>query len=228
MREVRVGCCGFPVAMGKYFELFDVVEVQKTFYKPPEVKTAEKWRKSAPENFEFAVKAWQVITHPPTSPTFKKAGIKAENCGFFRPTKEVFDAWEKTRGVAKALKSTFIVFQTPKSFSDNEQNMKNMREFFSSIEREFCFGFEPRGWKDENVRKICEELELIHVVDPFVSRQLYGDFHYYRLHGYDYKHKYSEEELENLLRMTNRGYVMFNNVHMLDDALRFKKLAGLD
>jgi len=47
---------------------------------------------------------------------------------------------------------------------------------------------------------------------------------YYRLHGFDYKHKYTDEELEKLLRMSRKGYVMFNNIHMLDDALRFKKL----
>jgi len=72
---VKDGCCGFPVGMKKYFENFDVVEVQKTFYKPPSQKTAEKWRKNAPENFEFTIKAWQVITHPPSSPTYRKAEL---------------------------------------------------------------------------------------------------------------------------------------------------------
>ena len=33
--EVKVGCCGFPVSMKRYFQEFRVVEVQKTFYKPP-------------------------------------------------------------------------------------------------------------------------------------------------------------------------------------------------
>jgi len=223
--QLKVGCCGFPVSMKKYFETFNVVEVQKTFYKPPEVKTAEKWRKSAPEGFEFTVKAWQVITHPPSSPTYRKAGIKFENCGFFKPTEVVFTAWEKTREIAEALKAKIIVFQTPRSFRDTEENMENMRTFFSSIDRKFTFCFEPRGWSEENVRRICEELDLIHVVDPFVSKQLYGEICYYRLHGFDYKHKYTDEELEKLLRMIDRdGYVMFNNVHMFDDALRFKKL----
>lgn len=226
---VKVGCCGFPVGMKRYFENFDVVEVQKTFYKPPSPKTAEKWRKSAPESFEFTIKAWQVITHPPSSPTYRKAGIDVKDCGFFRVTKEVFKAWEVTEEIAKILKARFILFQTPKSFKDTEENMQNMREFFSSIEGKFTFGFEPRGWRGESIRKICEELNLVHVVDPFVSEQLYGDICYFRLHGFNYRHKYSDEELTKLLEMVEKeGYVMFNNVYMFDDALRFKRLAGLD
>ncbi|MET1125113.1 MAG: DUF72 domain-containing protein [Archaeoglobaceae archaeon] len=223
---VRVGCCGFPVSMKKYFETFDVVEVQKTFYNPPKVETARKWRKEAPEGFEFTVKAWQLITHPPSSPTYRKAGIKVEDAGFFKPIKVVFEAWERTREVAKALEAKFLLFQTPKSFTDSEENVKNMREFFGSIEREFVFGFEPRGWSRERILKVCEELDLVHVVDPFVEEQLYGDIIYYRLHGEKgYRHKYSDEELERLRDMcVKEGYVMFNNVHMFDDAQRFKKL----
>ncbi len=221
---IRIGCCGFPVSMKKYFQLFNVVEVQKTFYKPPQPDTAKKWRDQAPEDFEFTVKAWQVITHPPSSPTYRKAGIQVKYGGFFKPVEEVFKAWETTREIAKILNARFVVFQTPKSFKDTDENIKNMREFFGSIERDFVFGFEPRGWREEKVRKVCEELNLVHVVDPFVSRQLYGEISYFRLHGFNYKHKYTDDELLKLRDLVSEGYVMFNNVHMLDDALRFKRL----
>ena len=100
-----------------------------------------------------------------------------------------------------------------------------MREVFGSIEGKFTFGFEPRGWREDRIKKICEELDLIHVVDPFVSEQLYGDICYFRLHGFNYKHKYTDEELIRLKGLLRKdGYVMFNNVHMFDDALRFKEL----
>jgi len=223
--KVKVGCCGFPVGMKKYFENFEVVEVQKTFYKPPSPKTAEKWRNEAPKNFEFTIKAWQVVTHPPNSPTYRKAGIEVKDCGFFKPTDEVYNAWDVTREIAEILKAKFILFQTPKSFKDMDENLQNMREFFGSIEGKFTFGFEPRGWREDRIKKICEELDLIHVVDPFVSEQLYGDICYFRLHGFNYKHKYTDEELIRLKGLLRKdGYVMFNNVHMFDDALRFKEL----
>ncbi|MEM0022835.1 MAG: DUF72 domain-containing protein, partial [Archaeoglobaceae archaeon] len=102
---MKIGCCGFPIAMEKYFEKFEVVEVQKTFYKPPSIDTAKKWRELAPQSFEFTVKAWQIITHPPSSPTYRKAKLSVEDAGFFKPIKTVFDAWEITRQIAKALKS---------------------------------------------------------------------------------------------------------------------------
>ncbi|NOY10615.1 MAG: DUF72 domain-containing protein [Archaeoglobi archaeon] len=224
---IRVGCCGFPVSMEKYFQMFDVVEVQKTFYRPPRPETAARWRETAGEGFEFTVKAFQVITHPPSSPTYRKARLKVDDGGFFRPVKAVFDAWERTREIAKVLGSRIVVFQTPKSFRESEENIRNMREFFSSIEREFVFCWEPRGWRSERVREVCERLDLVHVVDPFVERSVYGELRYYRLHGFNYKHKYSDEELEWLaerVRGERECYVMFNNVHMLDDATRFSRI----
>ncbi len=227
---IRVGCCGFPVAMQKYLKTFRVVEVQKTFYRPPDPETAERWRMLAGDDFEFTVKAFQVITHPPSSPTYRKARLDIDDGGFFKPVKAVFDAWEKTREIAEILRSGIVVFQTPKSFAETEENKRNMREFFSSIERDFTFCWEPRGWNDDGIREICQKLDLIHVVDPFAGRSLHGDLKYFRLHGFNYRHRYSDEELEWLVREVEkfeRCYVMFNNVHMFDDAQRFAKLLKL-
>ncbi|MEM0203869.1 MAG: DUF72 domain-containing protein [Archaeoglobaceae archaeon] len=220
---MKIGCCGFPIAMEKYFEKFEVVEVQKTFYKPPSIDTAKKWRELAPKSFEFTVKAWQIITHPPSSPTYRKAKLVIEDAGFFKPIKAVFDAWEVTRQIAKALKSNFILFQTPRSFKATEENIKNMREFFGSVEREFVFGWEPRGWESETVKRICEELSLVHVVDPFENAPTHGELRYFRIHK-----NHSDDELRTLLNKAD--YLLFNNPFMLRDAEKVKgwrdELAG--
>jgi uncharacterized protein YecE (DUF72 family) len=134
---IKVGCCGFPGGMRRYFQEFSLVEVQKTFYSPPMVKTAQRWRSQAGEDFEFTLKAWQLITHPP-GPTYRKAGIEVKNkhsYGFFRPTEEVFSAWEKTREIAEALRASVVVFQCPPSFTQTEENLSNLKNFFGSIER---------------------------------------------------------------------------------------------
>ena len=133
---MRVGCCGFPEARGKYYRDFDVVEVQQTFYQPPRPLTVQRWRMEAPEEFEFALKAWQLVTHPSSSPTYRrlKARIpdrKARLYGFFRPTDEVWEAWETTQAIASALKARVIVFQCPASFAPTSENIRNITGFFA-------------------------------------------------------------------------------------------------
>ncbi len=230
-QKVKVGCCGFPTSQKKYFELFKVVEIQQTFYQIPEIKTAEKWRNAGPPDFEFTMKAWQLITHAPSSPTYRRLRerinpARADRYGGFRRTQEVIDAWNRTAAFARALGASIIVFQCPASFTPLEQNIDNMRAFFGRIERKgFTFAWEPRGaWPDERTAMLCEELDLIHCVDPFRNESLLGNIDYFRLHGVTgYAYTYTDRELETLRKkMTRRTtYVMFNNSTMKEDALRF-------
>ena len=234
--EIKVGCCGFAVAQKKYFELFKVIEIQQTFYQLPEIKTAEKWRSAAPPGFEFTMKAWQLITHVPSSPTYRRLREridpgKSDRYGGFRPTREVLEAWKRTSAFAKTLGASIIVFQCPASFRPLEQNVKNMRAFFGEIDREgFMFAWEPRGtWPDELIKRLCEDLDLIHCVDPFKNEPLFGAIDYFRLHGItDYVYTYTDKELEILRKKMSEKptYVMFNNNTMKEDALRFMKILG--
>lgn len=72
---VKVGRCGFPMAKAEHYRRFPVVEIQQTFYNLPRVQTAEKWRREAlalrsrskQADFEFTMKAWQLITHEPST-----------------------------------------------------------------------------------------------------------------------------------------------------------------
>lgn len=234
LHSVKVGCCGFARGMKDYFSQFKLVEVQQTFYKMPRLETAQGWRREAPSDFEFSLKAWQLITHPPTSPTYRKAGVKIplgkEECyGFFRPSDEVHQAWEETTRFAQALNARVIVFQCPPSFGENRQNVDNMIRFFESVGKtEFLFAWEPRGkWSEPTIKDLCRELGLIHCVDPFVRMPLYGQPWYFRLHGGPgYRHRYSEEELEHLKGVIGgrESYVLFNNLNMYNDALAFDRL----
>jgi uncharacterized protein YecE (DUF72 family) len=69
---VHIGCSGFRSSRESYYEKLDSVEVQHTFYQPPQVSTLKRWREEAPRGFEFAVKAWQLITHTSSSPTRRR------------------------------------------------------------------------------------------------------------------------------------------------------------
>lgn len=113
--NLKIGCCGFPVSKAKYFHNFKVVELQQTFYQPPQIETAVKWREEAPSDFEFTLKAWQLITHSASSPTYRKLKLKiSENkkkyYGGFQPSEEVLSSWEYTDKIAKSLNAKIIVF----------------------------------------------------------------------------------------------------------------------
>lgn len=232
---MKVGCCGFPRARSTYYHDFAVAELQRTFYKPPRIDTVLNWRQEAPPNFVFTLKAWQLITHEPSSPTYRKAGIRIDpdqrgKYGSFRPTSQVWEAWNKTESIAEAAGATVVLFQCPASFRPIDENITNLREFFSSMgKRKFRCAWEPRGpWPEETIRELCRELELIHCVDPLANSQLWGEVGYFRLHGLcGYGYRYTDRDLQRLresISSRKEGYLFFNNVSMYEDALRFKQL----
>jgi uncharacterized protein YecE (DUF72 family) len=234
-RSVKIGCCGFRLSRAEYFLRFPVVEVQQIFYQPPQVETLRRWREQAPEDFEFTLKAWQLITHDSASPTYRRmkrelTDDERETCGSFRPTEIVREAWKVTRDCAEALGATRILFQCPARFKPTAANVENLRNFFSSVARaKFVFMWEPRGeWSRELIAELCRELDLIHVVDPLVERTATPERCYFRLHvRWGGRRRYEDEELSEMYSMLPRGetsYVLFNNVRMADDAERFQRL----
>jgi uncharacterized protein YecE (DUF72 family) len=76
---------------------------------------------------------------------------------------------------------------------------------------------------------LCRELDLTHVVDPFVSQTATPEFAYVRLHGTTgARHVYTDEELRWLAAWLpeecERPYVLFNNLPRVPDARRFRAL----
>jgi uncharacterized protein YecE (DUF72 family) len=237
MWGLLVGCCGWAGSRSKYFPDFPVVELQTTFYQPPSVALAEKWRAEAPADFVFTLKAWQLITHPASSPTYRRlrqpvALDQRDRYGFFRPTDEVWRAWLATRAIARALRAAVIVFQCPASFLPSPENCDHLAQFFSRIEREgWLVAWEPRGsWPPGQVQHLCRDLDLIHCVDPLFAAPTHGRPAYFRLHGRGgYNYRYTDADLAELARVSERHpeiYVLFNNVHMRDDARRFLDTIG--
>jgi uncharacterized protein YecE (DUF72 family) len=235
-----VGCCGWTEAQARYAVDFPTIELQTTFYQPPADAVAKRWRSQAPPGFRFCLKAWQLITHTPSSPTYRrlKSGISATErdlYGGFQPTEQVWLAWERTREIAQILQADAVVFQCPKSFMPTRANTANLTKFFHQVERDSrIFAWEPRGddWRPELIRDLCAANNLIHCVDPFKSDPLFGDSLYWRLHGRTgYRYRYTDEDLIELAtRLHARGrlpgphYIMFNNIHSRDDAQRFSRL----
>jgi uncharacterized protein YecE (DUF72 family) len=231
----RVGTCGFGLTQTDYSRAFSCVEVQHTFYQPPQLKTLERWRRLMPSDFEFVIKAWQLITHDSRSPTYRRlkrqlSDTEKTEAGYFRNSAIVKEAWETTLASAKALRASTILLQCPASFTQTKENIANLERFVSSLDRRsFNLAWEPRGnWQSGVVKSICDELRLWHVVDPFLAKTTTPKRSYFRLHGRGgWRYQYEDGELEELaLALPKRAgcYVFFNNHKMTEDALRFCKL----
>jgi uncharacterized protein YecE (DUF72 family) len=231
---VKVGTCGFDLTQKAYARVFSCVEVQHTFYQPPQIKTLERWRREAPANFEFTLKAWQLITHDARSPTYRRLRRKLsetekQEAGYFRTTAIVNEAWETTLASAEALRAKTILFQCPASFTPTEEHVANIGRFFRSIDRhDLNLCWEPRGnWDPAMVKSICARLRLCHVIDPFVGKTETPNNCYFRLHGRNgWRYQYETGELEELADLVRErdAYVFFNNTTKTDDALSFCKI----
>jgi uncharacterized protein YecE (DUF72 family) len=217
---IKVGCCGYPTSMEKYYEKFQLVEINRTFYKYPKITTVTGWREKAPINFEFTVKAHQDISH--------KFRFELE------PSVKAFKRMVK---ICKTLKAQILLIQTPGSLRPDKLN--KAEKFFEKAKREdLCMVWETRGpaWEKQNVKeklvKTLQRLNVPHVTDPFVAMPAYtSDIAYFRLHGLGkrlYYYQYTDKELRKLyetIKPLNTKdkvvYVLFNNLAMFDDAIRF-------
>jgi len=233
--RVRVGCCGFPIARAEYGKNFRVTEIQQTFFDPPPRDTLRVWRKQAPSDFEFVVRAWQLITHDATSPTYAKlrrhlTALDLKQAGGFRTTPIVLDAWKTMREILDILGADKVLFQTPETFYPGPDSRDRMRRFFATIERAgvLCL-WDPRGmWPDEEIAEVCEDAELLHVVDPFERPSLTCGMQYWRILGFEgFRHRFEDAELRELCECIppdEDTYTLFANASMLDDAIRMRNL----
>ena len=238
--DVRIGLCGFTMAFEDYVREYRLVEVQQTFYEPPREGTMRRWRALAPADFEFTIKAWQLVTHDASSPTYRRLRsplTDAERAvvGGFRTSPIVLKAWQRTLDCAAILRATAILLQCPASFRPTDDNVSQLRAFLRVVERPSGVRllWEPRGtWPPDITTMLCRELDLVHVVDPFVSTTVTPEQTYFRLHGTTgARHVYTDAELEQLADLLPDApgppaYVLFNNLPRIEDARRFRAVLG--
>ena len=226
----------------KYYQNFRVVEIQKTFYQLIDEKLAKKWREEAPKDFEFTIKAFQGITHTLKSPTWKRCNLDEEylskikdKIGYLRPTKYVFEFWDRTLEIARILKSKIIVVQLPRSFRATRENIKNAKDFLNSVTKSnVTIAIEPRGWNEKDKEKLMISKSITIIGDVINEVPIPQKVVYLRLHGQNkngkinYKYEHTNKELEKiveyLINTKLDSYVMFNNIFMKQDAIKFKNI----
>ena len=159
--------------LGYYASRFNAVEINKTFFNPPEASVLEVWAGQVPANFRFAFKAPRRITH---IRRLKDAGELVS------PLFEAAGALKKRLGP--------MLFQLPPNF---KKDMPRLREFLALLRPRYraAIEFRHQSWFDDEVfellRKHKTALCIADADDdlevPFVSTTDWG---YLRLRRDDY------------------------------------------
>ena len=137
-----------------YSEIFSFVEVNYTFYEYPEVRLVERWRRTVPFDFTFAVRCHQELTH--------KVGLK--------PVDEAYKVLSKMRLYCDILESPFLVLETPPSYVINHEESKQARDLFSSFNfRGVNLVWEMRAPVTEEAVNLMRDFNMIECVDLSVN-----------------------------------------------------------
>lgn len=237
--KVKIGCCGWDYLYAQYYfgddwkkqfnsklqayaALFPTVEINSTFYRIPQLSTAQKWRAQVDKKFEFTVKASRIITH---TRKFSERAVWA---------------FGQMKTICEVLKAKLLLLQTPANWGPSDNNISKMEQFFKKIKRgKLLITWEPRGaWLDEPklIKTVCKRFDLVHCVDPLRDNPVYfgkAKIAYFRLHGFGtpimYHYNFSQSDLKRLkgkiaALKVRESYVMFNNSFCYENALMFGKL----
>lgn len=239
--DVLVGCCGLAgMRLKEYALRFPALEVQSTFYRLPRISTAKNWRKVAPR-LSFTLKAFQGITHPADSPTWRRSrkeleGVDPTEVGLLRLSRFTKKAWDETEQLADVLDAKVVVIQLPPKYEYSGKNVSKLRTFLSAVStrRIPAVEFRHTSWlgRLQEVRAAIEPWDGILVTDPLKMDPPDQPLQYHRMHGSDglvnYRHRYTNEELEQLARSIRgkKACVFFNNLAMKEDAESFLRTVG--
>jgi uncharacterized protein YecE (DUF72 family) len=215
---ITVGCAGFPVPATRYFREFTFVEVQETHVALPGPGTIRRWRREAPEGFQFAL-----------------LGPREVGQEGFRDGKVVETALRMLSGVAKELEATTAIFVAPPEFPPTRPNKAAVSDFLSSVRKKFNrVIFEPSpGWDPDESDEIAAGAHALAARDPLSHGLSKAPVAYYRLPGpAGHKSRYEDPAIERLADIAKKGkhkeaVYVFTNVDMFSDAKRFKKAMKL-
>ena len=155
-----------------YAERFSTTEINYTFHRIPAPKTIENWKTLTPENFRFALKAPQRITH------FAKLRDCADTLGYF---------CQIISGLGQRLGP--VLFQLPPNFRKDAAALNSFLRELPSIRA--AFEFRHDSWFDDEIFEILKSRNIaLCIADtekletPTVTTADYG---YLRLRREDYE-----------------------------------------
>jgi uncharacterized protein YecE (DUF72 family) len=233
-----IGCCGLGPSPTRYFRRLSALELQQSFFEPPRTAALTRLRGQAPARFAFVLRAWQLITHEPGSPGYRRlraAPTAPDACGLFRATELVREATARTFAAARDLGARAVLFETPASFSPSAVHRERLARYFETVEREgLALIWDPRGvWSPEGALAVCKDLGLVLCRDPGAPDFLppaEGEVAYFKLQGMGRRGPVPEDDLLPILEHAAGAetFCLFNTVDQLRDAERLRALCEED
>ena len=217
--DALVGAGGwgyFSGGLEAYARGFRFVEVNVSFYRRIPEATARRWRSRVPDDFVFALKANQAITHADR----------------LRASARARAAFSHDLRIARILRSPFLILETPPGLRFEAAQVLGLRELAGRAVDALRLGLEARAYRGqkklpEALRRTMEQDRVLDVVDlsqgpPRVPDEVV----YTRLFGPGPANVYQfdDAELRAIDRAsgdTARAAFTFHGVRMYTDAARF-------
>lgn len=216
-----------------YSQFFNTVEINSSFYRPPDPGYVCDWARRTPPGFLFAVKLWQKFTHPAMyqEATGKEATISIADVDLFNRSLEP---------LVKSGKLGALLAQFPPSFKNDDRG----RQLLGAVARTFsdyplAVELRHRSWSDDDgtARMLREnKVAWVQIDEPKFATSvaeevpLTADMAYLRFHGRNardwwtgdsetrYRYLYSPEEIEELAERVKAAgekvsllFAFFNN-----------------
>jgi uncharacterized protein YecE (DUF72 family) len=111
-----------------YSRIFNTVEINNTFYRPPSAAVTKAWASKTPADFSFVVKLWQKFTHP------MKISRKQSNEQWQPATQADFDEFRAgILPLAEVGKLGALLIQYPAGFHWSPENIANLERTLRSF-----------------------------------------------------------------------------------------------
>ena len=196
-----------------YSQFFNTVEINSSFYRPPNPGYVYNWAKRVPQGFLFTVKLWQKFTHPKMykEATGKEAAISQNDVDLFNHSIEP---------LVKYGKLGALLAQFPPSFKNDGYGQQILGAVIKTfIQYRLAIELRHSSWSDdENTAKLLKENNVawVQIDEPKFQSSiadevpLTSDMAYFRFHGRNkemwwqgnsetrYKYLYSSEEIDEL------------------------------
>jgi uncharacterized protein YecE (DUF72 family) len=226
--DLRIGCVGYSYDfwvgpfyprhtpqsefLRLYSKVFDLVEIDSTFYVIPSEDTIRSWRESVPDSFLFAAKFPRVITH--------------ENA--LRPTRESIERFFRSIGELRPRVATLLIQLPP--FLHHDDGRDRLFAFLDGLPRDYRYAVEFRhaSWMRPETFEALRRREIALVWNEFqylkTTPEITADFVYLRFIGDRSLSELGRIQIDRTAEMekwsarlrsvqdrVDRAYVLFNN-----------------